>query len=228
MTKNFYFLSGLPRSGSTVLSAILSQNPNIHAEGNSALCQLMWDMQESCEKNANQQLMANYRYSTQNDIIQSLPFIYYKNVLCENIVDKCRSWTLPANMIMIRKYITNNPKVIILTRPINEILNSFSKLNISNNLSGDVSMMKIPGSEPVMRSNDGVMFAKNSKDKAFLFIEYNDLCENPQEVMDKIYDHCGWEKFNHDFDNVVNLHHEDDSVYGLIGMHDIRKKVGKV
>jgi len=44
----FVCLSGLPRSGSTLLSAILSQNPLIHAEGNSAVCQLMWDMQMSC------------------------------------------------------------------------------------------------------------------------------------------------------------------------------------
>ncbi len=35
--KNIYFLSGLPRSGSTVLAAILSQNPNIHATSTSNL-----------------------------------------------------------------------------------------------------------------------------------------------------------------------------------------------
>ncbi len=42
--KNFYFISGLPRTGSTLLSSILYQNPLIHTEGNSALCQLMWDI----------------------------------------------------------------------------------------------------------------------------------------------------------------------------------------
>ncbi len=35
--KKIYFLSGLPRSGSTVLAAILSQNPSIHATSTSNL-----------------------------------------------------------------------------------------------------------------------------------------------------------------------------------------------
>ena len=39
--QQFVCLSGLPRTGSTLLSAILSQNPLIHAEGNSAVSPLM-------------------------------------------------------------------------------------------------------------------------------------------------------------------------------------------
>jgi sulfotransferase len=31
MTKQFHFISGLPRSGSTLLSALLLQNPRFHA-----------------------------------------------------------------------------------------------------------------------------------------------------------------------------------------------------
>ena len=59
MKKQFVFLSGLPRTGSTLLSAILSQNPKIYSEGNSAVCQLMYDMQQSCIHKAKEQLIAN-------------------------------------------------------------------------------------------------------------------------------------------------------------------------
>ena len=48
MIDKFIGLSGLPRSGATLLSAILDQNPEIHAEGSSAVCQLMWDVHKSC------------------------------------------------------------------------------------------------------------------------------------------------------------------------------------
>ena len=61
MKKQFVFLSGLPRTGSTLLSAILSQNPKIYSEGNSAVCQLMFDMQQSCINKAKEQLIANKR-----------------------------------------------------------------------------------------------------------------------------------------------------------------------
>jgi sulfotransferase len=36
----FHFVSGLPRSGSTLLSAILRQNPRFHAGISSSLCPL--------------------------------------------------------------------------------------------------------------------------------------------------------------------------------------------
>lgn len=220
-----HFLSGMPRSGSTLLSSILSQNPEIHAEGNSAICQLMWDMQQSCEGTASQQLAANRRYTDQDALVSSIPAIYYRNVRSMHIVDKCRSWTLPDNMAMIRRYITDDPKIIVLTRPVDEVLDSFARLRRANGLSEDVSDLTVPGSEPVMRSLSGVLYAKSSNDAAFLMVEYADLCDNPEEVIRGIYEFCGWQPFAHDFDHVVNMHPEDDSVYGLADMHTIREKV---
>ena len=35
--KEYYFISGLPRSGSTLLSSILRQNPKFHADISSSL-----------------------------------------------------------------------------------------------------------------------------------------------------------------------------------------------
>jgi sulfotransferase len=226
--KQFVFLSGLPRSGSTLLSAILSQNPLIHAEGNSAVCQLMWDMQQSCEINALEQIAANNRFATQNDLISTIPAVYYKNTDKPIVVDKCRSWTLPANMAMIRRYITDKPKVIVLTRQLGEVVNSFISLNKRNGFDVPADSFLEPHSEPVMRSNDGVEYARANNNGEFLFIDYQDLCDYPVEVLSSIYSFCGWESFQHDFDNVVNNHSENDAVYGLVGMHDIRAKVGKI
>ena len=105
--QQFVCLSGLPRSGSTLLSALLSQNPTIHAEGNSAVCQLMWDMYESCTNKASEQLKANNRHATIRDLISQLPQIYYKNIPKEKqiVVDKCRSWTIPINIALLKEYI---------------------------------------------------------------------------------------------------------------------------
>jgi sulfotransferase len=128
--EQFVCLSGLPRSGSTLLSAILSQNPKIHSEGNSAVCQLMWDMQQSCLNNCKEQLSANKREDTAKDLIKSIPEIYYNNI-DENekiIVDKCRSWTIPENVNLLKEYVDKDIKIIVLERPILNIINSCSKL----------------------------------------------------------------------------------------------------
>ena len=225
----FVALSGLPRTGSTLLSAILSQNPEVHAEGNSAVCQLMWDMQQSCENGAAQQLVANRRYTDQDALVGSIPAIYYRDVRSTHIVDKCRSWTLPANMNMIRRYITDEPKVIVMTRPVDEIVESFARLRSANGWEGDPKAGLLdPESEPIMRSLMGVEIAKASNSGEFLFVEYADLISDPSSQVARIYEFCDWEPFTHDYDNVVNLHPEDDSVYGLTGMHDIRSRVGAI
>jgi len=222
----FVCLAGLPRTGSTLLSAILSQNPEVHAEGNSAVCQLMWDMQQSCEVDAAEQLQANHRQVDQDALVASIPAIYYRNVKAQHIVDKCRSWTLPDNMAMLRRYVTDDPKVIVMTRPLDEIVASFVRLRKANGWSDPEAGLLDPMSEPIMRSQFGVDHARATSRGEFLFIEYADLVSDPQAVVDSIYSFCEWEPFVHDFDNVTNKHPEDDSVYGLLGMHDVRPTVG--
>lgn len=223
----FVALSGLPRAGSTLLSSILSQNPEIHAEGNSAVCQLMWDIQQSCEIAAREQLEANGRTADQDALVGSIPAIYYRNVRRAHIVDKCRSWTLPPNMEMLRKYVTNDAKVIVLTRPIDEIVRSFVELRRVNGWEGDLERGLLdPGSEPIMRSLDGVTLARESGSDEFLFIEYANLVNDTDEVLRSIYEFCEFEDFTHDLTHIINQHPEDDSVYGLLGQHDIRPTIG--
>jgi sulfotransferase len=228
MKKNkMYFLSGLPRSGSTLLSAILSENKEIHAEGNSAVCQLMWDMKISCDTSSHEQLLANNRQKTKNDLISSIPSIYYKDVSRPYILDKCRSWTIPDNLDMIKKYITENPKIIVLTRPVNDIIDSFSQLRKRNLKNSDTSDLLIEGSDPLMRSLYGVEFAKKNNNGEFIFIEYDNLIDNTEEIINLIYDFCEWEPFKHNLKNIINRYPENDNVYGLLGMHDVRPQIGR-
>jgi len=226
MIKQFVALSGLPRSGSTLLSSILSQNPNIHAEGNSAVCQLMWDMQVSCQTTAREQLLASNRKTTADQLVASIPETYYKDVSGSIIVDKCRSWTLPANVDILKKYFTYTPKVIVLVRPITEIVRSFVALRKKNNWEGDLeSGLLQEGSEPLMRSLAGVDWAKKNNNGEFIFVTYKDLIEDTKNTIEKIYNFCEWEKFDHNFEYIENKFVEDDSVYNLIGMHEVRSTI---
>jgi sulfotransferase len=224
--KKIHFIAGLPRTGSTLLSAILSQNPLIHAEGNSALCQLMWDMEVSCKTSAAQQLQANNRFETQYDLISELPKLYYRKINRPIVFDKCRSWTLESNFNMIKKYVNEDARIVVLTRPIDEIVQSFVRLAKNNNSSFNAKDLLTPHSEPIMRSLDGVDWAKKQGNKNFLFIEYRDLCDYPKEVVDSIYSFCGLDNFEHDFNNVEEYFPENDAIYGLSGMHSVRQKVG--
>jgi hypothetical protein len=76
-----------------------------------------------------------------------------------------------------------------------------------------------------MRSLDGVNYAKVNNKGEFLFIEYYDLITKPKQIIDEIYDFCGIESFEHYFTGIKNIYPEDDSIYGLDGMHNIKPDI---
>tara|TARA_R110000751_G_scaffold50090_1_gene110977 strand:- start:79 stop:876 length:798 start_codon:yes stop_codon:yes gene_type:complete len=231
MFDKFIGLSGLPRSGATLLSAILDQNPEIHAEGNSAVCQLMWDMQQSCYGPASEQLNAAYRGHTIPSMVSAIPSAYYKDVSANVIVDKCRSWTMPSNMAMLQKYFVESPRVIVMERPIVDICKSFKALHRSNGkeVEINVDLELRPNSEPVVRSLDGVIWAKqNNQNGNFLFISYDELVTETERVLTSIYEFCEIAPFKHDLNNIINNHPEDDAgVYKTRGLHDVRPTICK-
>lgn len=229
MVEKFFFLSGLPRSGSTLLSAILSQNPDIHAEGNSALCQMMWDAQQSCRSTAFEQLVANNRFEKmQGMLCATLPYMFYDNVDAKYVVDKCRSWTLSDNMQMVRDYITDTPKVVVLVRPIEDIVRSFMQLNIDN---GRVDVnpedMLADWSEPIIRSYNGAMHAKQNNNGEFLFVDYDKFVAEPNKQIERICLFFDLPVFAYDLSDIQNKHPENDAVYGLAGQHDVRNTISK-
>lgn len=230
--KQFVCLSGLPRTGSTLLSALLSQNPAIHAEGNSAVCQLMWDTQQSCLTSASQQLVAtNRQVATMTALLGQIPHIYYQGIKEHIVVDKCRSWTLLPNIELLRKYVDANIKIIVMERPIREIAASFIKLYRKNgwppNNEAEQKLLA-PNSEPIMRSLAGINWAKkNNQNNTFIFISYRELVADPAATLAKIYAFCGWAPFSgHNYSTIVPKYPENDAIYNLPGQHFVRPSVG--
>jgi sulfotransferase len=227
MNKKIFFLSGLPRTGSTLLTSILTENPDFYHEGNSALCQLMWDTKVSCETNSYEQLLASNKLYIKDKLLKNLPQVYYKNVNSKYIIDKCRSWTLPENLKLIRDNITDSPKIIVMTRPISEIVKSFCYLNKINNKPSREAQLIENGSEPIMRSLSGVTTAMEENSNQFLFVSYNDLITDPQNVINRIYEFLEVEKFDHNLGNILNRYPENEDAYELKHMHDVRNTIEK-
>jgi hypothetical protein len=159
-------------------------------------------------------------------LLGAIPEIFYREAT-GHIVDKCRSWTLPANLELIDKYITQSAKIIVMLRPIVDIVRSFVFVRTMNGWQNPEEGLLDEGSEPIMRSFDGVKHAKSIDSGQFLYLWYDELVNNPEQVVDKIYNFCGWKKFNHQFDNIKNLTPERDDLINLIGLHDIRPKLGR-
>jgi sulfotransferase len=232
MNKRFSFLSGLPRTGSTLLSSILSQNPQIHSEGHSLVCHLIWNMHCSSGNTQgtdwNPDILVSGKQKIVSDIIASIPNLYYANVEKPFILDKGRTWTLPDNIKMIKQYITEDPKIVVLIRPVEEIVSSFVRLRLKNNFDENhLYTGLIDNGIPIMAELDGVVSARENNTGEFLFIEYDEIIFDTEKTLDRIYDFCGWPKYKHDLQNITRNFIQNDEVYFLDGLHEVRKTIEK-
>lgn len=82
-------------------------------------------------------------------------------------------------------------------------------------------------SEPIMRSFDGVIYAKQHNSGEFIFIRYDELVDNTQNTLNAIYDFCEIDRFQHALNDIDNEFQEDDSVYGMLGQHHVRPTISK-
>lgn len=222
--QQFAVFCGLPRTGSTLLINLLMQNPNIHGEGASLLCELMWQTQQMCDNNP--PLFANNRLGTKKDIMSALPSLYYKDVEKPIIIEKGRTWCHPANTQMWRENINPNQKFVVLVRPIEDVVKSLVSLRIKNNHQGGLyeDLMQ-PGAEPIYRAAEAIALGKTQPQENFLYVDYRDLVSDPLNVLDLIYEFYGWDKFQHNVEKVEQVFTEDDQHHGLDGMHKIRETI---
>lgn len=158
-------------------------------------------------------------------MIADLPARYYSQVTRPVVIDKCRAWTMQANVEMLRKYVTPHPKIIVLTRDPADIIASFKSLFERNGRNDfDTSGMV----DEFNRNMVGVQMAKDANDpETFLFVQFENLISNTQSELNRVYQFLDMEPFEHNLTNIVTMNPEDDSVYGLIGMHDVRSTIGK-
>jgi sulfotransferase len=218
-----HFLSGLPRSGSTLLTSLLYQNPLIHTEGISVLCDVMWQTHQSLG-NA-QAIPANYRQAHAHQMVADLPIRYYSEVTRPVVIDKCRAWTSPANVQMLKQYVAPQPKIVVLVRNPVDIVASFESLFDRNNRN-DFYLSGM--ADEFNRNMISTQMAKDANDpETFLFVEFEDLIGNTQSELNRIYEFLDLEPYLHDLANIVTMNPENDSVYGLQGMHDVRRTIGK-
>lgn len=238
--KKIYFLSGLPRSGSTLLGSILGQNPNITVTPTSPLLDLMCYTNESFQK-LNNNYTFNYQ-KTSDAIYKGIINNFYNLFSTPIVIDKHRGW--PRNLIPVKQYITDNPKIICTYRSISEIITSYIVLinknkNKPNFVDDHLNKLKISIttenrakilwenyiSDPYGSTVYGIKNYANN----ILLVSYDEITNDIKNVLNKIYEFLNIEKHkNHYFENIKNYCFEEkDSAWGIEGLHEIRNNLSK-
>ena len=246
--KKFYFMAGLPRSGSSLLSSILNQNPKFYSGPSSPVFGAMYKMEQHF---ISDELYTGYPKPNQvREMIGSIANHFYGDIPQNIVFDKNRAW--PARIAYIEGYIQQEAKILVLVRSIDEILTSILQMIHRNPFQEGQARINFVDEQLVklnipindanrcqyLLNNGGIVyeslnailegFNQNMKEKMF-FVDYNKLVSNPEETIDKVYNFLGEEKYKHRFDSLHNIHREDDlHTYGLSDMHEVRPELKKI
>jgi sulfotransferase len=235
--QQMFFLSGIARSGSTLLGSILNQNPDIFVSPTSPLMDIFCLTEEAYNKMETQYTFD--KDATLSNLQNSLADNFYANIDKPIIIDKHRGW--PRNVNQIKKYITDNPKIICTYRPIAENICSFLKLiNKDPNNSVDRELRQL-GLEcntynRAMKlwynySNDpyeSLKYGLEHHRENLLIVNYDDIINDIDNQMKRIYNFIEIPEYKHSFTTISNTCGEQkDDAWGFKDLHVIRNTITK-
>jgi sulfotransferase len=234
MNKKYHFISGLPRSGSTLLTSILNQNPRFYSEITNPLVAFIKELIEINSKNSTNRIVCPTprMKNTINGMIDG----YYSEYQDKEVFFNCnRSWTEFTGYL---NEINPNFKIICTVREYVSILNSFELLYQRSGFTDAKNIYKTHGTSIYSRTNflanesfvasaydalKGAFYGPYSKH--LLLVEYFDLVNRPKEMLTKIYDFIEEPYFEHNFEDVGYSFDEYDNALGIRNLHKISPKV---
>ena len=232
-TPRLHFISGLPRSGSTLLIALLRQNPRFHARINSPVARLFRLLLIGMNEEAGFFLGDNQRHRMLRALFES----YYAEVDRDLAFDSSRGWTaqLPALL-----QIFPEAKVVCTVRNVAWVMDSIERLICANPLAlsklfgnDDERINVYTRTETLAARQRLVGAAWSNLKEAFygeqanhlLLVDDQYLTRAPAKTLSLIYDFLGEEHFAHDFDNVDYDEPEFDASLSTPGLHRVERQV---
>jgi sulfotransferase len=232
MSKQYHFITGLPRSGSTLLSSILRQNPRFHSSITDPLANLVKGVIEHSQEGPG--MKSEVPVERRKNLVRGLFDSYYADVDKPIIFNTNRAWTF---LTTVTRDLYPKSKHIVCVRDINWILDSFESAHrrnpfSTNTVTGGHSNSVYQRVELLMKDDGvvgfpyiGIKQAITGPDQTLIFLlEYDQLSKQPEMIIRALYNFIDEPYFEHDFDNVEASWDEYDTEIG-IKLHDVRKKV---
>tara|TARA_B100000470_G_C19722466_1_gene360678 strand:+ start:175 stop:963 length:789 start_codon:yes stop_codon:yes gene_type:complete len=219
---NSVVFAGLPRSGITLLASMLNKDKDIYVTTSSPFVELLW---------RNYSIWSEDSYASELDtdnmrklkipFLQGLTELYYSQLTSKPVViDKRRAWQNIINIEIYRNIFGVLPKIICPVRRVVDIITSWKVLYKKNNKQWNYEDLKSNMFET------GYYDLKVSYEKypeCFLLVDYDNLVDDPHDVMNQVYDFIGKEKPEQNFEVIEATELEGN--HGLQGLHTLRNKL---
>ena len=226
MKAQLHFMSGVPRSGSTVLAAILNQNKQTHVSTTSGLVFALDGMANTWASTG--LLRADEKnHKILVDSMRGVIESFYEGFDAPVIIDKGRGWPIPQIMQAMTQVIGEKPKIIATVRSIPECMASFVRVAKPDNLDDFIYSGEL--SEHLKAAYITLQTGYEHAPECFCIVEYDDLIADPKSQLDRIHAFLGLDDFDYDFEAIdgTSVQEDDEEIHGYAGMHDIKPSLAK-
>jgi sulfotransferase len=237
MTARLSFISGLPRSGSTMLAAILRQNPAFHAGMSSPLLSIFSGLLRSMGPGNE---YARFLSDGQRErMIRAVFDQYFAEFADKHLVfDTNRGWS--AHLASLASLFPES-RVICCVRNPAWILDSierrvqsagFSRSRMfpddaAENVYTRVEFMLkkgiLSGSMQALRQ---AWYGEHAD--RLIAVRYDSITERPTQLVERLYELLREPPFRHDFENLEYNELEFDEQLGLPGLHEVKRRVERI
>lgn len=232
---NTHFISGLPRSGSTLLAGLLRQNCRFHAAMSSPISVLMQTVLE--QMGASGEFYTFFDNHKRREICQAIYWAYYQDKQEKEVIfDTSRVWTARLHQLV---ELFDDFKVICCVRNPAWIMDSFERIYRKNPF--DYSKMFSPQSRQTVYSRCEALATISGPlgsswtalkeayygdfSNKLLLVDYDILTQHPGKSLKLLYQFIDEPWFEHNFDNVEYVEDEFDLGLGVKGLHAVKGKV---
>lgn len=235
MKHGIHFISGLPRSGSTLLAGILRQNPRFHAMMTSPVGTIYMAMQSAVSRKNEAAVFISM--AQKQALLRGVFENYYHEIGAGKLVfDTNRIWC--TKMPSLADHFPA-AKMICCVRNIAWVMDSIERLIRRNphelsGLFGFEAGGTVYTRVNRLGTNDGLVgYALDALREAFfgehadrmILVDYEALTRHPQQTLARLYAFIGEPAYDHDFDNVEYDAEEFDLAIGAPGLHAVARKV---
>lgn len=237
--ESVHFISGLPRSGSTLLCAVLRQNPRFQADITSPVAMLCGVVHQQIGGTG--EFAVHFDEARCAQMLRGLFDIYYAHVPAGTVVfDTNRTWTSKAALLGT---LYPRSRIICCVRDIGWILDSLERLRVKHPLKLSTLFTRQTGEsiytrvDSLMNSETGLIGAAWSalreawySDAAqrLIVVPYDALVREPDKTLRSLYQKLDEPYFEHDFKNVVYEARQYDEARGMPGLHTVRREVAYI
>jgi len=236
-SRNYCFIAGLPRSGSTLLSAILRQNPRFYASMTGPIASLFKSL--IANVSAGSEIASLVTTEQRRRLARGLFDNYYADMDAEVevVFDTSRSWTAHVGALVD---LFPEARIVCCVRNVAWIMDSLER-QFRQHMFENTSLFQSDAerstvfsrTETLAKPNRLVGYALAALTEALygehahrlMVVDYDKLVAAPRQVLTQIYSFLDQPLFKHDFDNVVFDAASFDTQIGLSGLHRVHRKV---